>query len=136
MTDDSDFNISEIKLSITSLYIISEASKYDIIWTENSNVIDSFISVILKNELSVIQSLSEKPQAVLFTPLEVLLFFADHPQFRHLKDGVELTKNQLKIKHMYVGSKLHLRGKKIRSFRKKILLPIYRRMQIPSDKTQ
>ena len=42
------FNISEIKLSITSLYIISDAPKYDIIWTENSDVIDSFISEILK----------------------------------------------------------------------------------------
>ena len=42
------FNISEMKLSITSLYIISDAPKYDIIWTENSDVIDSFISDILK----------------------------------------------------------------------------------------
>ena len=32
------FNISEMKLSITSLYTISDATKYDIIWTENSNV--------------------------------------------------------------------------------------------------
>ena len=42
------FNISEMKLSITSLYIISDAPKYDIIWTENSDVINSFISEILK----------------------------------------------------------------------------------------
>ena len=48
MTDDSYFNISEMKLSIKSLYIISESPKYDIIWTENSDVIDSFISKILK----------------------------------------------------------------------------------------
>ena len=41
------FNISEMKLSITSLYIISDAPKYDIIWTENGDVIDSFISKIL-----------------------------------------------------------------------------------------
>ena len=40
MTDDSYFNISEIKLSIISLYIISDDPKYDIIWTENSDVID------------------------------------------------------------------------------------------------
>ena len=40
MTDDSYFNISEIKLSITSLYIISDAHKRDIIWTENGDVID------------------------------------------------------------------------------------------------
>ena len=41
-------NISKMKLSITSLDIISDAPKYDIIWTENSNVIDRFISEILK----------------------------------------------------------------------------------------
>ena len=44
MTDDSYFKLSQIKLSIISLYIISDASKYDIICTENSDVIDSFIS--------------------------------------------------------------------------------------------
>ena len=38
------FNISEMKLSIPLLYIISDAPKYDIIWTENSDLIDSFIS--------------------------------------------------------------------------------------------
>ena len=38
------FNISEMKLSITSLCIISDTSKHDIIWTENSGVIDSNIS--------------------------------------------------------------------------------------------
>ena len=42
------FNVSEMKLSITSLYIISDAPRYDIILTENSDVIDSFISEILK----------------------------------------------------------------------------------------
>ena len=42
------FNISVMKLSITSLYLMSDAPKYDIIWTENSDVIDSFISKILK----------------------------------------------------------------------------------------
>ena len=45
------FNISEMKLSIISLYIISDAPKYDIIRTENSDVIDSFISEILKYEM-------------------------------------------------------------------------------------
>ena len=44
------FNIFEMRLSITSLYIISDAPKYDIIWTENSDVIDSFTWEILKNE--------------------------------------------------------------------------------------
>ena len=57
---DLHFNISEMKLSNTSLYIISDSFKYDIIWTENSNVIDSLISEILKYELSVIETLTEK----------------------------------------------------------------------------
>ena len=56
MTDDSYFNISEMKLSITSLYIISDAPKYDIIWTENSDVIDSFISEILKYKYWILSS--------------------------------------------------------------------------------
>ena len=42
------FIISEMKLSITSLYIISDAPMYDIVWTENSVVIDCSISEILK----------------------------------------------------------------------------------------
>ena len=41
------FNMSEMKLSITSLYIVSDVPKYDIILTENSDVIDSFISKML-----------------------------------------------------------------------------------------
>ena len=32
MTDVPYFNISEMKLQITSLYIVSDAPKYDIIW--------------------------------------------------------------------------------------------------------
>ena len=59
MTDYSYFNIFEMKLSITSLYIISDAPKYDNIWTENSDVIDSFISEVLMYESSVFQSLIE-----------------------------------------------------------------------------
>ena len=47
------FNISEMKLLITLLYIISDAPKYDIVWTENSDVIDSFVSEILKYKSSV-----------------------------------------------------------------------------------
>ena len=43
MADDSYFNISEMKLSITSLYIISYAPKNDIIWTENSEVTYCFM---------------------------------------------------------------------------------------------
>ena len=65
MTDDSYFSM---KLSIISLYIISDAHQCDIIWTENSDMIDSFISDILKYESSVIVSSTEKPWAVLFTP--------------------------------------------------------------------
>ena len=61
MTDDSYFNFSEMKLSITSLYIISDVPKYDIIWTEKSDVIDGFISEILKYESPVIDSSTEKP---------------------------------------------------------------------------
>ena len=76
MTDDSYFNISEMKISITSLYIISYAPKYYIIWTENSDVTESYISGILKYEWSVIESLSEKPyKAVLFTPHTLELSF-------------------------------------------------------------
>ena len=47
---DLHFNMSEMKLSITSLYIISDVPKYYITWTENSDVIDSLISEILKYE--------------------------------------------------------------------------------------
>ena len=61
MTDDSYFNISEMNESIKSLYIVSDAPKYNIIWNENSDVIDRFSSEILKYESSVIQSLTEKP---------------------------------------------------------------------------
>ena len=50
------FNISKMKLSITSLYIISVAPKYDIIWTENSDVIDSFITEILKYKSRILAS--------------------------------------------------------------------------------
>ena len=58
MSDDSYFLISE--MSYQSHCCISDAPKYDIIGTENSDVIDSFISEILKYELSVIESLTEK----------------------------------------------------------------------------
>ena len=61
MTDDSYFNISEIKLSNTFLYIISDTPKCDITWTENSDVIDSFASEIFKYESSVIVSSTEIP---------------------------------------------------------------------------
>ena len=69
MTDNSCFNISEIKL-----YNKSDTPNYDIIWTENSDVINSFILEILKYESSVIVSSTEKPWSVLFTP--ILLYLA------------------------------------------------------------
>ena len=62
------FNISEMKLSITSLFsvqIMSYLGASDIIY---SDVIESSISGILKYESSVIVSSTEKPWAVLFTP--------------------------------------------------------------------
>ena len=68
MTDDSYLTISEKKLSITLLYIISDTPKCDIIWTENSDVIDRFISEILKYETSGIVSLTGYQGAILFTP--------------------------------------------------------------------
>ena len=63
MNDNSYFNISEMKLSFTSLYIISDAPKYDIIWTENNDVIDSFISEILKYK-----SWHKRSRTEIFTP--------------------------------------------------------------------
>jgi len=45
-----------MKLSITSLYIISDAPKYGTIWTENSNVIDSIIPEILKYKSWILAS--------------------------------------------------------------------------------
>ena len=59
-----------MKLSMTSLYVISD--EYDIIWTENSDVNDSFISEILKYDSSVIISSTEKPWAELFTPYYIV----------------------------------------------------------------
>ena len=63
MTDDSYTNISEIKLSITSLFsvqIMSHLGVSDIIY---SDVVDNFIYY----ESSVIVSSTEKPWGVLFT---------------------------------------------------------------------
>ena len=64
MTNNSYFNISKIKLLITSLYIKSDTLKCDIICTENSDVIDSFISEILKYESSVIVSSTENLRTI------------------------------------------------------------------------
>ena len=62
MTDVTYFNISEIKLSITSLFsvkIMSYLGALDIIYRD---VIGSFISEILKYDLSVIESLTKSPR--------------------------------------------------------------------------
>ena len=61
-------NNSEIKLSIISLYIISDAPKYDIIWTENSEVIDSFISEILKYKSWILATWCKRSWTVRVTP--------------------------------------------------------------------
>ena len=68
------FNISEMKLSITSLYFISDAPKYDIIWTENSDVIDSFISEILKYKTWILASWRKRSWTVRFSLLRVSIF--------------------------------------------------------------
>ena len=62
------FNISEMKLSITSVYIISVAPKYDIIWTDKSDVIDRFISEILKYKSWILASCNKRSWTVRFTP--------------------------------------------------------------------
>ena len=70
MTDDSYIYIYEIKLYVTTLFsvqIMSHLGVSDMIY---SDVIDSFISVKLKYESSVIVSSTEKPRAVLFTPIK------------------------------------------------------------------
>ena len=63
------FNISEMRLSITSLFSVQIMSYLGASQVIYSDVIGSFISEILKYESSVIQSLTEKHRAVLFTPL-------------------------------------------------------------------
>ena len=60
------FNISKMKL--ISLYIISYAPKYDINWTENSDVIDSFFTVILKYKSWILASWRKRSWIMRFTP--------------------------------------------------------------------
>ena len=66
------FNTTEMKLSITSLYIVYDAPKYDIIWTENSDVINSFISEILKYKSWILTSSHKRFWTVRFTPSEYM----------------------------------------------------------------
>ena len=65
------FNISKMKLSITSPYIISDAPEYDIIWNEDSDVIDSFISEILRYKSWILVSWRKRSWTVRFTPLKM-----------------------------------------------------------------
>ena len=67
-SQDLYFNISGMKLSITSLYIISDTPKYDIIWTENGDVIDSSISEILEYKSWLLASWCKRSLTVRFTP--------------------------------------------------------------------
>ena len=69
MTDGSYFNISEIKLSITSLFSVQIISHLRVSNMIYCDVIDSFILYILKYESSAIVSSTEKPWAVLLTPI-------------------------------------------------------------------
>ena len=66
------FNISEMKISITSLYIISDAPEYNIILTENSDVIDSFISVILKYKSWILASWHKRSWTKRFAAYETI----------------------------------------------------------------
>ena len=56
-----------LKLSISSLYIISDAPKYDIIWTGNSVGIDSFISELLKYKSWILASWHKRSWTERFT---------------------------------------------------------------------
>ena len=56
-------------MSITSLFSVKILSHLGVSHIIYSDVIDSFISEILKNESSVFVFSTEKPWAVLFTPL-------------------------------------------------------------------
>ena len=69
MTDDSYFNISQIKLSITSLFsvqIMSYLEASDIIY---SDVIDSFISEILKYKFWIFAYWRKRSWAMRFTSI-------------------------------------------------------------------
>ena len=65
MTNGSYFNISEIRLSITSLFSVKIMSYLGVLDMIYSDVIDSFVSKILKYKSSVIISSTEKPWALL-----------------------------------------------------------------------
>ena len=69
------FNISEMKLSFTllsSFQIMSYLGASDIIC---SDVIDSFISEILKYKSKILESWRKRPWTVRFTPFESVQIF-------------------------------------------------------------
>ena len=67
MTDDSFFNISKIKLLITSLFSVQIMSHFGVSDIIYSDVVDSFISEILKYVSLVMVSSTEKPWALHYT---------------------------------------------------------------------
>ena len=64
-----------MKISITSLYIKSDAPKYDIILTEDSDVIDSFISEIVKYKSWIFASWYKRSWTLIFTPPNIKIDF-------------------------------------------------------------
>ena len=68
LRQDLYFNISVMELSITSLYITSEAPKYEIIWTENSDMNDSLASEILKYKSWILLSWLKRSWTGRYTP--------------------------------------------------------------------
>ena len=91
------FRISEIKLIITLLYIISDVPKYDIIWTGISDVIDSFISEILKYKFWIPESWRQRSWTMRFTPKKksILSVYSQRKNDQMRLNGVNLTVQDL-----------------------------------------
>ena len=68
MTDVSYFNTSEIELTITSLFSVKIMSYFGASDIIHSNVIDSFISEILKYKSWILASWHKRSWTVRFTP--------------------------------------------------------------------
>ena len=83
-------DFSEMKSSITSVYNISDVPKYDIIWSENSDVIDSFISEILKYKSWILASWCKRSWTVGFTPSHTHMFACVY-------EALNISKNQNEI---------------------------------------
>ena len=71
MTDDSFFNISEIKLTITSLFPVQIMSYLGVSDIIHSDVIDSFFSKIFKKKSWILASWCKRSWTVRFTPLKI-----------------------------------------------------------------